>query len=102
METKRYQQYKSLLRKYYIFTATYIKNGRQRGSGKLTLLLTNVHLNNKEILDHIWVINDQFAKKLASKQHRTITFKGKLIPIKKPHMLYGSKLDLGLKIESML
>ena len=102
-ETERYTKYSSLAKKPLTFTATYIRNGRSKGSYVPTMLLTNVCLDNEQILDHVWVqsLNNTHIK-LRSKQHRPISFVGVLTKITKLKEQAIVTKDLGLIIKELL
>ncbi len=102
-ETERYIKYSSLAKKPLTFTATYIKNGRSKGSCQPTMLLTNVCLDGKLILDHVWVTTTyNFHTYLRNKQHRSITFIGKLVKLTKLKQQTITTKDLGIIIKELL
>jgi len=101
-ETKRYTDYVNLARKSLVFTATYIKNGMCRGSREPTMLLTNICINGEQILDHVWVRDKiDIHIQLRNKQHKIISFLGRLIQITKVKDITTVK-DLGLVIKKLL
>jgi len=101
-ETQRYVKYANLANKSQIFTATYIKNGLFKGTLEPTMLFINVCIDGEEILDHVWVRDkSDFHKRLRNKQHKTITFFGRLRKISKVKNLTMVK-DLGLNIKKLL
>ena len=104
METQRYQEHDDLIGKSQVFTGTYIKNGIHKGSEIKTILIDHVVLDGIEVLDHVWLKDDnnKFAEILKKKQHKRIKFIGKLTKVTKPYNLYETKTDLGLKITKLL
>lgn len=102
MEAQRYINNKDNISKKLTFEALYIKNGTRHGTNQKSALLTEIKLNGVEVIDHIWINDNEFAEQLKSNRFKTIKFIGKLKQIVKPHTIFETKTDIGIDIVKLL
>ena len=102
MEAQRYINNKDNIGKKLTFEALYIKNGIQHGTNQKSALLTEIKLNDVEVIDHIWINDHEFAEQLKSKRFKNIKFVGKLKKITKPYTIFETKTDIGIEIVKLL